>query len=336
MKKSARTIVSTLLICCCTAMAEATTFTVAADGSGNFKTVQEAIAAIPDKSAERTVIYISAGTYQGPFVLPKTTSNVTFIGEAPETTILTYDKNASDKRPEGAHIFNPGLNVMGSDFRAEKLTIQNTSGDHGQALAMRVAGERFVFENCRILGWQDTLLLDKGRYYFKSCYIEGRVDFIYGEGTAVFDGCEIHSKNGGFVTAASTKEDVPFGLVFLNCKLTGDSNSWIDPATGKPKDAPNAKAHLGRPWGPYGQVAFINCAMGNHIRAEGWHNWGKVENEKTARYVEFGSKRLEGRSLNVSGRVPWAKQLTAEEVAEFTPTKILGWDPAQTPLPARP
>jgi len=301
---------------------------VAQDGSGTYKTLQEAIAAVPDNSAERTVIHLKAGTYQGPFVVGKNKTNVTIEGDSPEKTILTYDKNVSEPRPEGAHIFNPGLDVLGKNFRAKNLTIENTSGDHGQALAARLFGDQFRFDNCRLLGWQDTILLDKGRYYFKDCYLEGRVDFIYGEGTAVFDNCEIHSKNGGYVTAASTKPDVPYGLVFLNSKLTGDAKPWINPATGVARDKPNSATDLGRPWRADAQVAFINCKIGDHIRPAGWNNWGKVENEKTARYVEYGSKTLDGEPLDVSRRVAWSKQLSAEEAAKYSITNVLGgWNP---------
>ena len=113
-------------------------------------------------------------------------------------------------------------------FRAEHLTIQNTkSGDHGQALALRVDGDREVFNDCRILGWQDTLMINNGRDYFTNCLVAGRVDFIYGSATAVFERCEIQSRNGGHVTAASTPKDQPFGFVFTNCKLTGDPQPWI-------------------------------------------------------------------------------------------------------------
>jgi lysophospholipase L1-like esterase len=149
--------------------------------------------------------------------------------------------------------------------------------------------------------------------------------------------CEIHSKNGGYVTAASTPQDKPFGFVFLNCRLTGDPAPWINPATGQPdpKNRPGADAYLGRPWRPYGSVAYINCQMSGHILPAGWNNWGKAENEQTARYAEFGSKTPDGKPLDVSKRAPWAKQLTAEEAARYTVANVLGgtdnWNPASAP-----
>ncbi len=312
-------------------MAAEKTITVAAEG-GDFKTVQEAIAAVPEKSADRTVIHILPGVYQGPFVVPKNKPKITLKGDDNKTTRLTYDKNVNDPKPPGADGFNPCMQVVGDDFHAENLTIENTSGDHGQALAMRVDGDRESFSNIRLLGWQDTLMVNNGRHYFEKCYIEGRVDFIYGSATAVFEDCEVHSKNGGHVTAASTPEDHPFGFVFLNCKLTGDEIAWnpatTNPATTQQARKPNKMADLGRPWRPYAAVAFINCEIGDHIIPAGWNNWGKPENEKTARYSEFNST---GPGANPKARFPWTKQLTPDEAAGYTVSAILsgkdGWDP---------
>jgi pectinesterase len=194
------------------------------------------------------------------------------------------------------------------------MTFRNTSGDHGQAMALRLAGDRAVLRDCRLLGWQDTLLTHSGRHYLKNCHIEGRVDFIYGGATSVFDGCDILSKQGGYVTAASTPEDQPFGYVFLNCTLSGDET--------------NTPTYLGRPWRPFASVAFLNCVMGSHIRPEGWHNWGKESNEKTARYAEY---KCTGPGADRAKRVAWSRELTDDEAAKYTVKYVLagkdGWDP---------
>ncbi len=290
-----------------TALAAEKRITVAADGSGDFKTLPEAIAAIPDKSAERTVIHLKPGTYQGQIVLPAGKSKVTFEGEDIATTVLTYAWNQNEPVPDGESGKYKGAAVviLGDDFRAENLTFQNTSGDHGQAMALRTYGDRAVIRHCRLLGWQDTLLTATNRQYFRDCYIEGRVDFIYGAATVVFDRCEIHSKNGGYVTAASTPQDHPVGFVFMNCRLTGEGK----------------EAFLGRPWRPYGSVTYLNCEMGAHIKPEGWDNWRNADNEKTARYAEFGST---GPGANPSNRAGWSKQLTKEEAARITISTVLG------------
>jgi pectinesterase len=194
---------------------------VSADGSGTHTNIQSAIAAAPDNGTNTFFILIKSGTYQGPIVVPKTKRHIQFIGEKNDETILTYPFNVHEAPSGVTNPFNPGLVIVGDDFKAENLIIQNTSGDHGQALALRVDGDRAVFKNCRILGWQDTLMINNGRDYFTNCYVAGRVDFIYGSATAVFENCEIHSRNGGHITAASTPKDKPFGFVFTNCKLTG-------------------------------------------------------------------------------------------------------------------
>lgn len=312
-----------------TPFAEARMLTVSADGKGEFKSVEEAVAAAPDNSKERTVIHISAGTYKGPIEVPKSKTNLSFEGDGAEKTILTWDRNVDDPIPEQHTQFNPGLHIAAIGFRAENVTIQNTSGDHGQALAMRIDADRAVLKNCRLLGWQDTLMINKGRQYFQDCYIEGRVDFIYGDGTAVFVRCEIHSKAGGYLTAASTPQDHPYGFVFLSCKISGDAMLWTDPTGAKtPKPQKDYRAYLGRPWLPSASVTFINCEMGELVQPEGWHNWGKVENESTARYAEYNSS---GPGAAPDKRVSWSKQLSKEEAEKITVERVLGgsdnWKP---------
>jgi pectinesterase len=179
-----------------------------------------------------------------------------------------------------------------------------------------------------MLGWQDTLRTDNGRNYFTNCYIEGRVDFIYGSATAVFDHCEIRSKNGGHVTAANTPQNQPYGLVFLNCKLTGDPKPWVG-TDGVPANASTAPmADLGRPWRPYASVTYLNCEMGAHIKPAGWDNWRNADNEKTARYAEYKST---GPGANPEARFKWTKQLTDDEAKAYTVGNILGgadgWEP---------
>jgi len=301
---------------------------VSADGSGTHTTIQDAIAAAPDHGTKWFRILVKPGVYQGQFLIPKSKRFVSLTGEETENTVLTWPYNVFDRKATATYQFDPGMVVAANDFRAENLTIENTSGDHGQALALRVDADRAAFSHCRILGWQDTLLVNNGRQYFTNCHIAGRVDFIYGSGTAVFDHCEIHSKNGGHVTAASTPRDQPFGLVFLDCHLTGDSHPWLNPTNPVASPAKPAFADLGRPWRPYASVTYINCEMDAHIKAPGWNNWGNITNETTARYAEYHST---GPGAHPDKRVKWVRQLTADEAGDFTVEKILGgndhWQP---------
>ncbi len=257
--------------------ADAKSITVAADGSGNFTNVQAAIDSVATNKKAPVTIHIKPGTYKERLRVPRDKRFVTLRGDDAETTILTYDLHAKSILPATTQEVGTSGSystlIDGSDFVAENLTFENPSGHIAQAVALRTTGQRQAFYNCRMLGGQDTLYLHDGLAFFKDCYIEGRVDFIFGRGVAAFENCHIHSKNGGYVTAAATEPDKPFGYLFLNCKLTGEGD----------------KALLGRPWRPHAAVAFITCEMGDHIKPEGWDNWRKAGNEKTARYVEFGN-----------------------------------------------
>jgi pectinesterase len=200
--------------------------------------------------------------------------------------------------------------VYGNDFHAENLTFENKAGfTAGQAVALRVEGNRASFKNCNIEGFQDVLFLSGSgvKHFFENCYIVGTTDFIFGAATAVFKNCHIHSKKNSHVTAASTNSIIPFGFVFFNCRLTADSNI--------------NKVSLGRPWSPTASVTYINCWMGNHIIAEGWNNWKNSANEATARYAEYNST---GPGANPSSRVSWSRQLTEKDLQKFSLKNILG------------
>lgn len=287
-------------------------FTVAADGTGTFRTVQEAIDAVPDFRKNQTTIYIRKGIYKEKLVLPTSKTNVKFVGEDVLKTILTFDDFAQKKNRFGEEMGTTGSSsffVFGDDLTAENITFENSAGPVGQAVAVRIDGDRVTFRNCRFLGNQDTLYPhgEKSRQYYKDCYIEGTVDFIFGWSTAVFEGCTIFCKSNGYVTAASTLEETPYGFVFINCKITGNAaeNSF----------------YLGRPWRPFAKTVFVNCYLDKHIKPEGWHNWDKTDAEKTAYYAEYNSK---GPGANGKARVSWSHQLTDEEVKAFSVENILG------------
>ncbi|MFT3682118.1 MAG: pectinesterase family protein [Ferruginibacter sp.] len=294
----------------------AQTIVVARDGSGHFKTVQEAIDAVKDSSTQVTTIFIKNGTYKEKLCLSETKMNVHFTGESVEGTILTYDDYASKKDSEGKNIGTTGSSsffIFGAGFYAENITFENAAGPVGQAVAVRVTGDRAIFINCRFLGFQDTLYTqgsDSRQYYFK-CYIEGTVDFIFGAATCLFDSCILYGKKGGYFTAASTPRHKKFGYVFRNCRLSGEA-------------APNS-FFLGRPWQPFAKVVFMNCAMDTIIHSKGWDNWGKEDNEKTAFFAEYGNY---GNGAATTNRVGWSKILSKEAAEEFMPVNILsGWEP---------
>jgi len=286
---------------------------VSPDAGGDFKTLHEAIAAIPDNSALRTFVHVKPGIYdEGQILLPASKKNVTFDGEDPVRTVLRYHFNVQESEPSAARGFTgTGVVILADNFHASGIGFENVSGNHGQALALRIDADRAVLKNCRITGWQDTLMINKGRMYFKECFISGRVDFIYGSATAVFDECEIMSRNRGHITAANTPQNQPYGFVFLNCRLTWDPAPWVninnpnDPGSSKPD-----KADLGRPWRDYACVAFVRCQMGDHINPLGFVTWvGAEQRNQTVRYSEYKNT---GPGASTEGRNKWVRQLTDE------------------------
>lgn len=294
-------------------------FVVAQDGSGDFTTVQAAINAVPDyRKAGPTRIYIKKGIYKEKIVIAESKQNVHLIGE--DGAVLTYDDYAQKPNVfgEGKGTSGSGsIYIFGPDFMAENITFENTSGPVGQAVACHVAGDRAVFRRCRFLGFQDTLYTfgENTREYYEDCYIEGTVDFIFGKATAVFNRCELRSKRtGGFLTAPATPQGSNYGYVFYDCKLTADEGVEA------------GSVWLSRPWRPYGKTVFIRCEMGQHIRPEGWNNWGKTDNERTAYYAEY---QCYGKGADTSRRVAWSHQL--KDANAYDMTNILkgadGWNP---------
>ncbi len=274
-------------------------FVVAKDGSGDFFTVAEAIAAVPDLCGKhRTTILVRSGVYKEKIVVPRSKINVSLIGQGDVT--LTYDDFASRKNIFGEEIGTAGSSsffIYAPDFYAENITFENSAGQVGQAVACFVGADRVTFRNCRFLGNQDTIYTwARGRQYYDNCYIEGTVDFIFGRSTAVFDRCTIHAKRRGYLTAPSTDVDVDNGYVFLDCKLTADEG--VD------------RVYLSRPWRDYAKAVFIRCEMGAHIHPEGWHNWRKPEREQTVFYAEYGCT---GPGADRSQRVAFGRELDTDE-----------------------
>ncbi|NDV81264.1 pectinesterase family protein [Bacteroides sp. 51] len=277
------------------------TIVVARDGTGKYRTIEEAVESVRAFMHYTVTIYIKNGLYKEKLVIPSWVKNVQFVGESAEGTIITYDDHANINKMGTFRTYT--VKVEGSEITFKDLTIENNAAQRGQAVALHTEGDKLMFINCRLLGNQDTIFTgsEGTRLLFTNCYIEGTTDFIFGPSTALFENCVIHSKRNSYITAASTPENIEFGYVFKNCTLTAAPG--ID------------KVYLGRPWRPYGATTFLNCEMGEHIVPVGWHNWGKAENEKTARYAEYGSK---GPGANPKARVGWSKQLTDKEVRNYT------------------
>jgi len=291
--------------------------TVAQDGSGNYTNVQAALNNVPANNKNPFIIYIRNGIYKEKLLLDSTKNFVTLIGEDKFNTILTYDDHTGKVSPIGDSINTRtswSFKIRADNFTAKNLTFQNDAGfSAGQAVAVESDGDKAIFKNCRLIGNQDVLFTnnDKSRQYYENCYIEGTTDFIFGSSTVWFEKCHIHSKKNSHVTATSTPKEKEFGYIFNDCALTGDTSLH--------------DVSLGRPWRPYAQVLYMHCFIGEHIKPEGWSNWNNTDNYLTTRYSEYKNY---GPSSDTTARVKWAKQLTDDEVKEYTIVNIFGgWDP---------
>ncbi|MEO2203499.1 pectinesterase family protein [Paenibacillus pabuli] len=292
--------------------------TVASNGSGEFERVQDAIDASPDNTILPTIIRIKDGVYREKLNVPSSKTHLRMIGESREGTILVYGDSASTLDGNGNPLGTSNsysFRVQTNDFTAEHLTIQNDAGDNaGQAVALFARGDRLVFRDISLKGWQDTLYVNDGRQYYVDSYIEGDVDFIFGNAAALFENSIIHSLSNGYVTAASTAEGKT-GYVFLNSRITAEPG-----LTGK--------VALGRPWRPNAHVAYINSYMDDHISPAGWNNWSNADNEKTARFAEYASY---GPGANAKGRSNWSTQLTAGEAERYLPAQHFAGSDAWNP-----
>ena len=290
------------------------TIVVSRDGTGNFRTLQEAIESARAFMDYTVTIYVKNGVYKEKVIVPSWVENIDIIGEDRDKTIITYDDHANINKMGTFRTYT--VKVEGSDITFKNLTIENNAAQLGQAVALHTEGDRLKFINCRILGNQDTIYTGAKftRLYFKDCYIDGTTDFIFGPSTALFEDCIIHSKRNSYVTAASTPKEAKYGYIFKHCKLTAEPG--VD------------KVYLGRPWRPYAYTLFIECELGKHIVPAGWHNWGKQSNEETARYMEYKNT---GEGANASERVAWSKQLTKKEAEAVTVDAIFrtqsDWNP---------
>jgi len=275
-------------------------FTVAKDGTGDYYNIQDAIDAMRVYPLAPITLYIKNGIYNEKIELPANNTDVTFIGENVDSTIITYN----DYSGKGKHttFTSYTAKISGNRFRAENITFANSAGPVGQALALYVDADKAVFKNCKFLGNQDTIFTsgEGARQLFVNCYIEGTTDFIFGPATAVFQNCTIRAKTNSYITAASTTKDKKFGFVFLDCKIITDSAV--------------TKLFLGRPWRAYAKTVFIRCQLPKTIAPEGWDNWNNPDNEKTVFFAEYKNT---GEGSAVQQRIKWAKQLSDADAKQY-------------------
>ncbi|KAK7245469.1 hypothetical protein RIF29_40315 [Crotalaria pallida] len=276
---------------------------------GDFTSIQEAIDSLPLINLERVVIKVHAGVYTEKVNIPALKSFITIEGEGADNTIVQWGDTAQTPGPRGQPLGTHGsatFAVNSPYFIAKNITFKNTTpvpapGAVGkQAVAFRISADTAAFIGCKFLGAQDTLYDHFGRHYYKDCYIEGSVDFIFGNALSLFEGCEVHAiaQNLGAVTAQGRRNVTDdTGFSFVNCKVTG-----------------SGALYLGRAWGPFSRVVFAYTYMDDIIIPKGWYNWGDPNREMTVFYGEY---KCTGPGASYAGRVSWSKELTDEEAQPF-------------------
>ncbi|KAB1206120.1 putative pectinesterase 11 [Morella rubra] len=283
-----------------TKMTTALLIRVDQSGKGDYPTIQEAIDAVPSNNAELVYIWVNAGIYTEKVVVPADKPFITLSGTNANETIIAWKES-------GEIYVSPVFTVLASDFVGRYLTIQNTYGSGAKAVALRVSGDRAAFYGCRILSHQDTLLDDIGRHYYRSCYIEGNTDFIFGNAASLFEKCHLHSLSdgAGAITAQGRVSPVDTGgFIFLDCKITGVKT-----------------AILGRPWGAYSRVVFAFTYMSGVVVPQGWDDWGDSSKQSTS---YFGQYECYGAGAITSKRVGWSHDLTFQEAAPFLTKDFIG------------
>jgi pectinesterase len=318
-------------------------------GAPTFRSLGAALASLPANGGARATIHLRNGRYREKLTIDR--PRITLRGESRDGTVLTYDAAAGMPAPGGGTYGTRGsftLRIVAPDVRVERMTIENsfdymanaakpatdsTKLRDPQAVALMLdqGSDRAAFVDVRILGHQDTLFPNAGRSWFHRCEIAGSVDFIFGAGQAVFEQCDIVSRdrgsrtNNGYVTAPSTAKHEPAGFLFLRCRLLKDR------ATMAP-----ASVSLGRPWHPFGDpdavgsAVFIDTWMDDHIGAKGWERMSSTDSTGARVWWEAGSARFFEQGTRGPGAVMSAsrRQLPPGDAARFTKASVLrGWAP---------
>jgi pectin methylesterase-like acyl-CoA thioesterase len=293
--------------------------TVAKDGTGQYTTVQAAINAVPAGNTSRRVITIKPGTYREIVTIPANKPLITLqgLGTSNTQTTIVNNRDAGHFGLQGSGT----VQAYGKDLTVSNLTItndydENTYETGDQALALYLDADRARFDNVRLLGDQDTFLVDNNaRTYFTNSYVEGTVDFIFGAGIAVFTNTRIHEKRstGGPLTAASTPAEKAYGFLFYQCTITGTGSN---------------NTTLGRPWRQGAQVLFRESSLSNTIRtSQPWTDMS-TNTWKNARFLEYKNS---GAGAGTGSNRP---QLSDAQAANYTPQKYLagtdGWNPVGT------
>jgi pectin methylesterase-like acyl-CoA thioesterase len=303
--------------------------TVSKDGSGTHQTVQEAVNAAPENgNGKKFVIRIKAGVYEETVRIPLEKKNVVFLGDGIGKTVITGSSNVGLL---GMTTYATAtVAVLGDGFMASGLTIQNTAGaGAAQAVAFRSGSDLSVIENCEFLGNQDTLYAHSLRQFYKSCRIQGNVDFIFGNSASFFQDCQIlvtprqnkslTNETNAVTAHGRTDPGQSTGFVFHNCLISG-TEEYLKLYHSNPKVHNN---FLGRPWKEYSRTVFIQCNLGAIISPQGWLPWSADFALKTLYYGESGNS---GPASTTSQRVTWSTQIPAQQIDTYSVENFIQGD----------
>jgi pectin methylesterase-like acyl-CoA thioesterase len=325
-----------LLLLACSARLLAYNLTVAQDGSGDYRTIQAAVAAAPDGRTAVFTIYIKDGIYSEKVTVPPTKPFVQLVGQSVANTILTWHDDNKTPDGKGGTLGTGGsgsIVVNATDFSALNMTFANSFGNGSQAVAISLYADRAAFKNCRFMGNQDTLLTYESggavsRHYFRDCYIDGNVDFIFGNAIAIFDNCTIYAKarvgnaNTSYITAANTPATQAYGYLFRHTKI--------------PDNGGATSYYLGRPWQnaarfseaagtlAHNKVVFLNTRLGRHVLPAGWAPWDAGTDVTKITNAECNSRDFDGHPVDPSQRVGWSRQLAPADTVVYTLATLFG------------
>ncbi|KAL7594513.1 probable pectinesterase 68 [Lactuca sativa] len=284
--------------------------TVDVNGSGDYTTVQEAVDSVSSNNRKNILIHISAGVYVEKVVVPESKPYITFQGEGRETTVIEWHDRASDRGADGQQLRTyqtASVIVYANYFSARNISFKNTApapmpGMHGwQAVAFRISGDKAYFSGCGFYGAQDTLCDDAGRHYFKECYIEGSIDFIFGNGRSMYKDCELHSiaKRFGSIAAHDRRTpDDKSGFAFVGCNVTGTGPLYV-----------------GRAMGQYSRIVYSYTHFDDIVAHGGWDDWDHKSNKSKTAF--FGVYRCWGPGSAAVRGVSWARELNYDSAHRF-------------------
>ncbi|XP_015880886.4 probable pectinesterase 8 [Ziziphus jujuba] len=290
------------------------------NGCCNFTTVQAAVDAVSNSSQKRNIIWINVGIYYEKVIVPIIKPNITFQGQGFTSTAIVWNDTANSSH---GTFYSGSVQVFSDNFIAKNISFMNVAPIPGpgymgaQAVAIRIAGDQAAFWGCGFFGAQDTLHDDKGRHYFKQCYIQGSIDFIFGNARSLYEDCQVVSMANpvaagsksidGSVTAhGRTSKDENTGFVFVNCTVGGTGRVW-----------------LGRAWRPFSRVVFASTTMSDIIAPEGWNDFNDPTRDQSIFYGEYNCT---GPGANMSKRAPYVQRLNDTQAAPFLNLSFIDGD----------